>query len=150
MQARSCYHCCSVNAMNITCSQYVFVTLVIQHPVRMCHIVNFCLPHCLGFSHITSKKARFSEKKVTEHKMRVLMSSTRCVRNISHSKKKRAKMCTGLNVTYPLLLSDFNPQATNVIYIWSTHSCCFQIIHNDAAQSVGLWTSDQLVAETST
>ena len=37
------------------------------------------------------------------------------------------------------------------IYIWSTHSCCFQITHNDAAQSVGLlWTSDQLVAETST
>jgi hypothetical protein len=28
---------------------------------------------------------------------------------------------------------------------------CFEITHNDAAQSVGLlWTSDQLVAETST
>ena len=37
------------------------------------------------------------------------------------------------------------------IYIWSTHSWCFWITHKDAAQSVGLlWTSDQLVAETST
>ena len=37
------------------------------------------------------------------------------------------------------------------IYIWSTHSWCFSITHNDAPQSVGLlWTSDQLVAETST
>ena len=37
------------------------------------------------------------------------------------------------------------------IYIWSTHSRGFQITHNDAPQSVGLlWTSDQLVAETST
>jgi len=36
------------------------------------------------------------------------------------------------------------------IYIWSTHSCVSRS-HNDAAQSVGLlWTSDQLVAETST
>ena len=37
------------------------------------------------------------------------------------------------------------------MYIWSTHSWCFKITHNDAPQSVGLlWTSDQLVAETST
>ena len=37
------------------------------------------------------------------------------------------------------------------IYIWSTHSWSFYITHDDAAQSVGiLWTSDQLVAETST
>jgi len=37
------------------------------------------------------------------------------------------------------------------IYIWSTYSWWFWITHNDATQSVGLpWTSDQLVAETST
>ena len=37
------------------------------------------------------------------------------------------------------------------IYIWSTHSWCFYITHDDAPQSVGLlWTSDQVVAETST
>jgi len=37
------------------------------------------------------------------------------------------------------------------IYIWSTYFLCFYITHDDAAQSVGLlWTSDQLVAETST
>ena len=34
---------------------------------------------------------------------------------------------------------------------WPLHSWGFQITHNDAPQSVGLlWTSDQLVAETST
>ena len=34
---------------------------------------------------------------------------------------------------------------------WPPHSWGFQITHNDAPQSVGLlWTSDQLVAETST
>ena len=34
---------------------------------------------------------------------------------------------------------------------WPPHSWGFLIIHNDASQSVGLlWTSDQLVAETST
>ena len=34
---------------------------------------------------------------------------------------------------------------------WSSHSWGFYITHNDAPQSVGLlWTSDQLVAETST
>ena len=37
------------------------------------------------------------------------------------------------------------------IYIWSTYSWCFYTTHNAAAQSVELlWTSDQLVAETST
>ena len=36
-------------------------------------------------------------------------------------------------------------------YIWSAYSWCFYLTHNDAAQSLGLlWTSDQLVAETST
>ena len=34
---------------------------------------------------------------------------------------------------------------------WLLNSWCFYITHNDAPQSVGfLWTSDQLVAETST
>ena len=34
---------------------------------------------------------------------------------------------------------------------WPPHFCGFLITHNDASQSVGLlWTSDQLVAETST
>ena len=34
---------------------------------------------------------------------------------------------------------------------WPPHSWGFEITHNDASQSVGLlWTSDQLVAETST
>jgi hypothetical protein len=36
-------------------------------------------------------------------------------------------------------------------WLWPPHSRGFLITHNDAPQSVGLlWTSDQLVAETST
>jgi hypothetical protein len=35
--------------------------------------------------------------------------------------------------------------------LWPPHSRGFLITHNDAPQSIGLlWTSDQLVAETST
>ena len=55
-------------------------------------------------------------------------------------------VCTSIcltSLTLRLLMS--------YIYIWSTYSWCFYITHNDAAQSLGLlWTSDQLVAETST
>jgi len=86
--ARSGSHCCSGKAVSVTCCEYVFVALVIQHPVPICHIVKLGLPRCTEFSHITSKTARFWKKKVTEHNMCVLMFCTSYVRNISRSKKK--------------------------------------------------------------
>jgi len=124
----------------------VFVALGIQHPVRMCYIVNFGLPRCTGVSHITSKTTRFSGgKKVTEHKMCVLMPSTSCVRKISHSKKKWAryaeKSFIGLYVTYPLLVSDFN----ETWIFWTVKKKHIQISHFMKIRSVraGLFHADR-------
>jgi hypothetical protein len=38
-EARSRNHCCRGKAISITCSECVFVALVIQHSMRMCRIV---------------------------------------------------------------------------------------------------------------
>jgi len=52
------------------------------------------------------------KKKITQHKMCVLIFSTTFVWNISHSEKKwelyDKKMCIGLRVKYTLFLSNFN------------------------------------------
>jgi hypothetical protein len=64
------------------------------------------------FQHCLIKCMILEGKNVIGHKMRVLISSTNFVRNISHSKKIwayiRSKIYTGLNVKCHLFLSDFN------------------------------------------
>jgi len=56
----------------------VFVALGIQHVMCMPHII--CGLHgCAIFFHIISQMAPFSENRVIEHKMRVLIVSTFCV-----------------------------------------------------------------------
>ena len=56
----------------------VFVASGIQHAMRMCHIIMW--PASLyDISHIISQTARFSKKKVIEHKMGVMISSTNFV-----------------------------------------------------------------------
>jgi hypothetical protein len=72
--------------MSITHSEYVFVTLVIQQAKRMRHIVICGLPGSTNCPHFLVNGMNFA-KKVTEHKMCVLIFSTTFVRNISHSKK---------------------------------------------------------------
>ena len=51
-ETRSCKHCCSGTAIIITYSECVFVSLVIQHAMRMRHIFICGLPYCTVIFHI--------------------------------------------------------------------------------------------------
>ena len=44
IETRSCNHCCRGKAIGATYSECVFVAIVIQHAIRIVHIVICCLP----------------------------------------------------------------------------------------------------------
>ena len=80
-ETRSCNHCCSGKAVSVIYSECVFVALGIQHAKRMRHVI---LSHLwpVRLYHIflpLSHKRHDLRKKVTEHKMCVLTSSTNFV-----------------------------------------------------------------------
>ena len=62
--------------MTITYSEFVFVALGIQHAMRMRYSVVCGLPAVQYFFKFILQKVRFSKKKITEHKMCVLIFCT--------------------------------------------------------------------------
>jgi len=65
------------NAINITYSECVFVDLIIEHAMRMGHIVSCGLPDLKYLYTLSHTRHDFrGKKKVTEHKLCVLISST--------------------------------------------------------------------------
>jgi hypothetical protein len=76
-EALLCNHCCCGKSIIITYSECVFVDLGVQHEMRMRHILICSLPDDI-FPHCLIKGTIF-EKKVTEHKMCALVSSTSSV-----------------------------------------------------------------------
>jgi hypothetical protein len=109
IEARSCNFCCSGKAISITYSGWVFVALVIQHAMRVRHIVICSLP---GFT-VSYKRHDFrKQKEVTRRVMCVVFFSTTFICSISHSKKNSArddcKCAQGLVESTPLFLSDLN------------------------------------------
>jgi hypothetical protein len=83
-------HCCSGKAISITYFECVFVALLIQHAMRMRHIVICGLSGSTKFFQVISQTPD-SRIKVIKHKMRVLFLSTTFVRNISSSKNNWAR-----------------------------------------------------------
>ena len=85
------------------------------------------LPYFSTFSH----KRHDCRKKVTEHKMCVLISSTLFVWYISHSMKNWArngrKISSSLHVKYPLFLSHFN------------ETCIFSTVFRKKLKYLILW-----------
>jgi len=92
MEARSRNHCCSATAIRITYSECVPVALVMQYAMRMRHNVLPSLA-CLAVQCVSTVSHKWHDfrKKITEHKMCVLIFSRTFVWTISHSKKNSAR-----------------------------------------------------------
>jgi hypothetical protein len=102
----------------------VSVALVIKRAKRMRHIAICGLSRSAVIFPTLSHKRYDFRKKVTEHKMCVLIFSTTFVWNISHSKKNSARYyhkCTyiGLHVKCRLFWSDFNETWIFSTYIFN-------------------------------
>ena len=102
----------------------VFVTLGIQHAMRMRHIVICSFSRSTIFFHIISYKA----KKIIECKMFVLISLQILPETFSFSEQLnevRLIMHIGLHVKCPLFLSDFNETCNFAIVYRKTHNIKF-------------------------
>ena len=83
-------HCCCWKAINITYSECVSVSLLIQPAKRMQHIF-ICSLTVPYFVTLPYKRRDFREK-YTEHEICVVISSTKFVWSTSHCKKNSVKI----------------------------------------------------------
>ena len=63
VEARSRNHCCHGEAIPVTCSECVSVALIIQHAVRMPHIVSSVACLAVQYFHTSSHTGRDIKKK---------------------------------------------------------------------------------------
>ena len=92
-KALSCNYCCRKKAITVTYSEYVSAASLIQHSMRMRHVI-FCHLWPVWLYHIfstLSHKEYFLRNKISEHNIYVLTFSIAFVCNISHSKKISAR-----------------------------------------------------------
>ena len=89
IETRSCNHCSSGKTMSVLSDRLQPYVCSIQCACAMlssvaCIVLNI-------FSHYLIKAARFSKKRVSDHKMRDLIFSRNFSWNISHAKKNSAR-----------------------------------------------------------
>jgi hypothetical protein len=94
-ESHSCNHCCRGKAISIHTVSWdcVSVALVIQHAMRMRHILICGLNGSTVFFHVISRPARLSRERIIEHKMYVLIFSTTSTWNASHYNKNSSRYC---------------------------------------------------------
>jgi len=63
IEARSCNHCCGVNAITVTYSECGFAALRNQHGIRMRPIVIRVLLGSIIFYNVISQNPRFKKKR---------------------------------------------------------------------------------------
>jgi hypothetical protein len=107
--ARACVRSCAyVNPVRVCgCMGMCSLTYPVCHTHVPCCLQSLAPPH---FSTLPHKRNDF-QKKVTEHKMSVLIFSTTFIWNISHSKKKSTRYYTNVKMSsceVPVFLSHFN------------------------------------------
>jgi hypothetical protein len=91
-ETRSCNHCCFVNAIIVTYSECVFVSLFPQSAKRMRRIIlSSVASQAVSYFSTSYHKYHDVRKKVIAHKMCVLIFSTTFVWDISHFKRNWAR-----------------------------------------------------------
>ena len=124
-ETRSCNYCCGGKAISITYSECGFIALVIQHAMRMRHIVICRMSgFTIFFSTLPHKRQDFRKKKMKKKMLlsmkRLFWFSRQILSDFSLQEelnKIRSKMYIGLQVKHPLFLLDLKIKQTWIFFI---------------------------------